>query len=238
MKKNNRFSSDIRETNLLTASSPFFIKEAYKAARTNLNFSLATTSGCRKIIITSACPSDGKTTSCINLAITIAQADARVLVIDADMRKSMIHKYIGLKNTTGLSNVLGGFTQLDEVIKKTHFGFDCMTAGPTPPNPAELMMSSVMSDLLELLSKHYDYIIIDTPPVAVVSDALAITDKVSGVLVTVRQGGTTHSELNQAISSLKFAEAKILGVFYNDANDSLSRHSYAKYSKYSKYYYR
>jgi capsular exopolysaccharide synthesis family protein len=234
MKNNNNLFS---ETHILSSSSPFFIQEAYKSARTNINFALATTVGCRKIVITSACPNDGKTTSCINLAIATAQTNSRVLIIDADMRKPKIHKYLGLKNATGLSNVLGGFTQLDEVIKKTHFGFDCMTSGPTPPNPAELMMSSVMNDLLELLSKHYDYIIIDTPPVNIVSDVLAVVDKASGVLITVRHGETTHSELKKAISSLQFANAKILGIFYNGVNRSASSHSRSKSYKYKNYYY-
>ena len=217
---------------ILNDASPFLIREAYKTTRANINFALGAKDGCRCFAITSSVATEGKTTTSINIAITFAQANAKVLLIDADMRKSSVHKYLGIKNSTGLSNVLSGFTQLNEVIKKTPHGFDCMTAGPTPPNPAELLMAQPCKDLISTLSQFYDYIIIDTPPVGVVSDILAITDIIDGIIVTVRERFTTHDQLEKTIAALQFADAKILGFILNDACGSDGTYRYRYRYKY------
>ena len=157
---------------------------------------------------------------------TTADSTLVGMLIDADMRKSSIHRYLGIKNTLGLSNVLSGYTQLNEIIKKTPHGFDCMTAGPTPPNPAELLLAKPCDDLLSTLSEYYDYIIIDTPPVAVVSDCLALVEKVDGAVVTVREYYSVHDQLEKAISALKFADAKILGFILNDSKGNGRTYKY------------
>ncbi len=202
---------------LLNDMSPFLIREAYKAIRANINFALGAKKECKKFIITSSSSAEGKTTSCINLSIAFAQTKAKVLLIDADMRKPSIHKYIGIKNTSGLSNVLSGFTQLNEVIKKTQHGFDCLPAGPTPPNPAELLMAQPCADLLNTLSQYYDYIILDTPPVGIVSDSLGLVDKIDGSILIVRENFSTHENFQKAVAALQFADAKILGFVLNDS---------------------
>ncbi len=215
-----------RKPLLLNEMSPFTIKEAYKAVRANINFAIGAKTGCRIFLITSSVAAEGKTTTSVNLAIAFAQTNAKVLLIDSDMRKSSIHRYIGIKNTLGLSNVLSGYTQLNEVIKKTPHGFDCMTAGPTPPNPAELLLAQPCTDLLNTLSQYYDYIIIDTPPVAVVSDCLALVEKVDGVVITIREYYSIHEQLEKAISALKFADAKILGFILNDSKGNGKTYRY------------
>ena len=215
-----------RKPVLLNEMSPFAVKEAYKAVRANINFAIGAKKGCKIFLITSSVPAEGKTTTAVNLAIAFGQTDAKVLLIDADMRKSSIHRYLGIKNTLGLSNVLSGYTQLNEIIKKTPHGFDCMTAGPTPPNPAELLLAQPCDDLLSTLSEYYDYIIIDTPPVAVVSDCLALVEKVDGAVVTVREYYSVHDQLKKAISALKFADAKILGFILNDSKGNGRTYKY------------
>ena len=215
-----------RKPVLLNEMSPFAIKEAYKAVRANINFAIGAKKGCKIFLITSSVSAEGKTTTAVNLAITFGQTDAKVLLIDADMRKSSIHRYIGIKNTLGLSNVLSGYTQLNEIIKKTPYGFDCMTAGPTPPNPAELLLAQPCDDLLSTLSEYYDYIIIDTPPVGIVSDCLALIEKVDGVVITIREYYCVHEQLEKSISALKFANARILGFILNDSKGNGKTYKY------------
>ncbi len=234
-RKSSKTQRHSRRSYILNENSKFYIKEAYRATRANINFSLANIEGCKIIAVTSAVAGDGKTTTAVNLAQVISQANNRVLLIDADMRKGSARRHLGLQKANGLSSVLSGMSQMvDEVIIKTQHGFDCMTAGPTPPNPAELLASNVMSELLNLLSEHYDVIIIDTPPIAVVSDALALSKLVSGFIVTVSQNESTIDEVYGAIDSLEFSEAKILGFILNKAELG-GEGRYSRYSRYSKY---
>ncbi len=203
-------------TYILNDKSDFYIKEAYRAARTNLSFALKDVDGCKIVAITSAVSGDGKTTTSVNLAIAIAQANNRVLLVDADMRKGSVRRYLDLQRTNGLSSILSGVSKaVDEVIIKTPYGFDCMTAGPTPSNPAELLVSETTKDVLDILSKHYDYILIDTPPIAIVSDALVLSKLVSGFVITASEMSSTVSEIVETVKALEFSEAKILGFVYN-----------------------
>lgn len=230
-KKNKQFKNVV-----LTDSSPFAIQEAYKSARTNLHFTLAGVSGCKVVAVTSSAPDEGKSTTCINLAISFAQTNARVLVIDADLRKSSIHKAIGIKNESGLSNLLVGFTVINQVIQKSQYGFDVLASGPMPPNPSELLAGEVMVELIETLKSKYDYIFIDTPPVNVVADALNLSD-IDGFVLTVRSGITTYDDVMQAKNKLEFAGSKILGIILN-ASEKYDPHSnYRKYGKYRYYRY-
>ncbi len=234
-KASKQTQSHNRKSYILNENSKFYVKEAYRATRANISFSLANIEGCKIIAVTSAVAGDGKTTTSVNIAQIISQANNRVLLIDADMRKGSARRHLGLQKTNGLSSILSGMSQMvDEVIIKTPHGFDCMTAGPTPPNPAELLASNVMSELLNLLSEHYDYIVIDTPPIAVVSDALALSKLVSGFIITVSQNESTIDEVYGAIDSLEFSEAKILGFILNKAELG-GEGSYSRYSRYSKY---
>lgn len=222
---------------ILTENSPFVIKEAYKATRTNINFTLSSVKGCKVIALTSSLQNEGKSTTCINLAISFSQANNRVLVIDADMRKRTVHKLVDIENQSGLSNVLVGFTKLNEIIVHTKYGFDVITSGPTPPNPSELLGSEVMGELIEVLKDHYDYIFIDTPPVNVVSDALNIANCVSGYIVVVKNGETTYDDVENIKNKVELANSKILGFILNATKKHGSYSGYKRYNKYKYYRY-
>lgn len=250
-----KFISSIRQTNnktndakrnintILSDDTSFVIRENYKTARTNIIFSVSgiNKNGCKFIAITSANPGEGKTTTTLNLAITFAQTGARVLAIDGDLRKPRMHRYLNLKKDIGLSSVLSQQIELDKAIHKdVHSGLDVLPSGELPPNPAELLSSETMKELIEKLSDKYDYVFFDTPPVTVVTDAAALSPLVDGVMIIVRQNYTDHESLSTAINLLNIAKTKILGFFVNDASKNRGGYSYSRYRyKYgSKYSYR
>lgn len=230
---------------ILNDKTNFSVKEAYKAARTNFMFALSNIPDkCKKIVFTSQGPGEGKTTTSINIAIAFAQTGAKVIIIDADLRRPHVHKYLELDNEIGLTSVLGGFNTLEEAIKKHELGVDCISCGHIPPNPSELLSSDKMVNLVESLTDKYDYIILDTPPINVVSDAIAMATKMdAGVALVVRQKYTTHDAIKKSKATLEFANAKLIGFVLNDVtNESFtyrSRYgryrSYRNYKKYVKY---
>jgi len=226
---------------LLNKNTPFDITEAYKATRTNIMFSLKNTDECKKIIVSSANPGEGKSTTCANLAIAFAQMGDRVIIIDADMRKPRVHKYFNVKNRKGLSNVLGGFETLTNcIIHKDDLGLDVITAGNIPPNPAELLASGEMDALLETLSGKYDYVFIDTPPINVVTDASILSKKVSGVVLIVRHNITNKDTVERSVKTLEFAGAKLLGFVLNSVERKVyeGRYTYRSYRRgYKRYGY-
>ncbi len=214
---------------VLTDQTDFNTIETYKSIRTNIMFSMPKSEGGKVIVVTSSSPNEGKTTTSINLAITFAQMGARVILIDADLRKARVHKYLGLERTDGLSNVLCGFSELEKTIKhNVRENLDCLTAGAIPPNPAELLETEEFAALLDTLRKSYDYIFIDTPPVTVVTDALIVTKYSTGAIVIVRENYTTYDLLDETMENLKIADAKILGVVMVDCNERVPRYSYYK----------
>ncbi len=220
-----------RAATLVDGDTAFTIVEAYKSARTNIIFTLGATKGCKRIVITSANPGEGKTTTVLNLAIVFAQTGARVLVIDADLRKPRIYRHLQLDKKDGLSDVLCGFIDVDEAIHNVErFGIDCITSGQIPPNPAELLSSDAMGEMLDKLSERYDYIFIDTPPSTIVTEAAVLSRFVHGVIIVARQNYTIHESLEKARENLLFADAKILGYILNDIS--------AKKYGYGRYYYR
>lgn len=201
-----------RSETILTNKIPFHITEAYKTLRTNVLYSLATTQN-KVMAVSSARPSDGKSTTCANLAITLAQTGAKVLLIDADLRKPVQYKTFKVNNSLGLSRALVGFDKLEECIKQQVApGLDLLPSGPTPPNPAELLGSAGMKKLLEHLKTVYDYIVIDTPPVNVVTDALVLLNDDVDILLVGRQRQTTYEELEKAIESVRMTNANLIGV--------------------------
>ena len=233
-----------RSTFLLSSEGvPFDVAEAYNTTRTNLIFSLADKAeGCKTVIFTSAVPAEGKTTLCINLAMAFAQTESKILVIDGDLRKPRIHTYLSTDNDTGLTNVLAGFTEIKNVIKKHPSGFDYMTSGHIPPNPVELLSSAKMTETLKQLSEFYDYIFIDTPPTMIVTDASALAKNATGVILVARYMHTTSEYLKKAISNLEFIDANILGILMNNSESARRKaykNSYNKkyYKQYYEYYY-
>ncbi len=211
-KKNDHIPASVSRKFILSNETPFGIREAYKTARTNLVFSLSTKEN-KIVVVTSCSPSEGKSTNCLNLAITMAETGASVLIIDADMRKPVQHVLLRLDNKTGLSSVLGGIVHnVSKVIKKNvRLNLDVLTSGSVPPNPAELISSEKMDQLLELVGSHYDYVFIDTPPANVVTDAFLFNGKTAGIVCVVREGMTTHADIKEVIEKAKMTNGHILG---------------------------
>lgn len=224
MAKKRKGSALNRTEARLNKNTPFSIVEAYKAIRTNLLFALAATDG-KTIVVSSSNPGEGKSVTSANLAITLAQTSARVLLIDADLRKPTQHTIFGVENSHGLSKFLVGMESLAESLKPSvETRLDLLTSGPTPPNPAELLGSRNMNILLKKLEEHYDYIIIDSPPVNMVTDGVVLSAKTAGILLVAKHNVTSYEELKRALDAVKFAKANVLGVVisqYVDENKAL-----------------
>lgn len=218
---------------LFESKRNYSVAEAYKTLRTNLIFTLRKNS-CKKIIFTSPAPGEGKSTNCCNLGITLAQTGSKVIIIDCDLRKPDIHKFFDKNGSPGLSEVLAGFYVPKQVI--TDSGYDnlhLILGGIIPPNPAELLESNAMDELLTGLCKDYEYILLDTPPVNYVTDTLVLTPKVDGVLIVAKEGVTTHPHIKRALASLEFANARILGFILNDVEQK-EKYGYGYYGQYEK----
>ena len=224
----------------LGKDTPFAVTEAYKIVRTNIIFSLAADDH-KTFVVSSANEREGKSTTSANLAITLAQTSARVLLIDADLRKPAQHKVFQVDNSHGLSRFLVGLESLaDALYTNVEPKLDLLTAGPTPPNPSELLGSKNMGILLEKLEEHYDYIVVDSPPVNVVTDALVVSAKTAGVVLAAKYCETTYDDIKKAIDAVKFANSNVLGVIFTSMDDSRKSGSYYKgyrgYSRYSRDY--
>ena len=223
-----------------TRHVPFAVVEAYKAIRTNLTFLLSSRE--TKVFgITSPEAGEGKSTTSVNMAIAFSQLGDKVLLIDADMRKSSIHKKLKIENNAGLSNILAGFNKYSEVINHISDTFDVITAGQVPPNPSELLGSARFKELVETVGREYSYVIIDTPPMDVVTDALVIAPQTAGLVLVVKDQVTPTDSISRAIDAAKFANINILGAIMNAANPKSGggyrKYGYRKYAYYRKYGY-
>lgn len=199
---------------LLTNAAPFSYAEAYKTLRTNLSFA-SISKQYKKLIVTSAIPNEGKSTVAVNLAYTLAESGARVLLIDCDLRSPTLRRLLRIRTEfqTGLTALLAGTATLDEcILNYPKMNCDVILAGTTPPNPVELLSSPQMKDLLEMLSKQYDYIICDTPPVSIVTDAAALSQFCDGVILVVRQKTSTRDQVWAAKRNLEAVQANIIGT--------------------------
>lgn len=196
----------------------FKIAEAYKTARTNLSFSLVK-EGCKKIVFTSSLSGEGKSTTAVNVAITLAQeVSTKVLLIDCDLRKPKINCFFNMPASPGLTNFLGGMKNIDDVVRKTDSpNLRVITGGVVVPNPSELLSSVEMGAVVKQMENKFDYIIFDTPPVNVVVDALTLAGIVDGFVIVVKEGSSLQPELRRTIMTLEHAKVKILGVILNGA---------------------
>lgn len=210
----------------------FKVNEAYKVARTNLSFSLIK-EGCKKMIFTSSLAGEGKSTTSVNVAITLAQqVNTKVLIIDCDLRKPKVNRFFNLDNTPGLTNFLGGMNHLEEIVQKTECpDLDAITCGAAVPNPSELLSSVAMASLIKKMEEKYDYIIIDTPPINVVIDALALAGSADGFVIVVKQGYSTKPQLRKTVETLEHANAKILGIIINGVQQE-SKNDYKYHYEY------
>ncbi|MGN1317368.1 MAG: polysaccharide biosynthesis tyrosine autokinase [Lachnospirales bacterium] len=210
---------------------PVIVKEAYNTFRTNIIFALSTNENKSKTaIITSPLASEGKSTSAANLAISIGQTESRVLLIDADLRKPTQHKLFKLKNDKGLSTLLSGMSSFDETVNKdVSQNLDVITSGPMPPNPSQMLTSEVMTKLLKKVEGMYDYVLIDSTPVNIVSDALILSKQAAGVILVTRHGITTFEQIDKVLQSIEFVGANILGAIVNSVSYENSKKGYSYY---------
>lgn len=232
---NKKNDSNINEyITLLNKDVPFQIVESYKSMRTNIMFMLSTMD--KKIFtISSANPGEGKSTTAANIAITFSQNGQKVLLIDADMRKPVQHKIFSIKNHIGLSSVLSKMKKVQECIQKTEVkNLSILPSGPIPPNPSELLASDQAETILSELSYKYDLIIIDTPPINMVSDALNLSQSVAGILTVVRYDCTAADDLKNAVGKIELAKMELLGFILNYIK---TKHDGTYYSHYKKYGY-
>lgn len=222
-----------KSTSSITAKSEkvdealkFRVVESYKALRANIMFSIIK-SGCKSFVISSSLPSEGKSTIAVNTAIALSQTDARVLLIDTDLRRPKVNRFLGLSNTPGLSNYLIGMNTLDEVLHATSYpNLTVFCAGSRVPNPSELLASSQMETLLEQLREKFDYIVIDSAPLNVVSDTYPLIKKTDGVLLVVYQNRSSYKELDKTLKNLEVMDAKVLGFVMNGVTNKRKRSYY------------
>ena len=222
-----------------TERVPFNVAETYKSIRTNLMFSLGTT-GKNTIAVSSCNPSEGKSTSAANVALAFAQTGCSVLLIDADMRKPVQHKIFKTSNKVGLSTMIVGFSSAEDSIQKHIYkNLDLLPAGKMPPNPSELLSSQQFGDLLNRVSRMYDYVIIDTPPVNIVSDAVVISGLVGGAVMVLKYGATTYDDMGEAMKQLNLSDVNVLGFVLNEVSKhhAGTYYSYKYKYKYSDYGY-
>lgn len=190
------------------------IAEAFRKLRTNFQF-LAVDSPPRLVVVTSSTPSEGKSTTAINIALALAEAEHNVLLVDGDMRRPALHKYLDLIGPVGFSTVLSGQAALEEVLQKTQFpGLTVLTAGAVPPNPSELLGSLAARKVLNEARSQFDYIIIDSSPLLAVTDAAILAASSDGVLIMTRFGQTKKDQLAHAMGNLRDVGASVLGAVF------------------------
>jgi non-specific protein-tyrosine kinase len=212
--------------------------EAYRTLRTNLQFS-SLDIPLRSLVVTSAVATEGKTTTAANLAVVMAQAGNRIVLVDGDLRRPSAHKLFGLTNRTGLTTALvedpealNGYLQESGIEN-----LRVLTAGPIPPNPQELLGSQRMKELLRRLEEEADIVVIDTPPTLVVSDANVLAARASGVLMVVNTGKTRRAAVRQAVEGLRKVGANLLGCVLNMVTTRGGRSAYYYSSYYYSHYY-
>lgn len=213
----------------------FGASEAYKLLRTNLIYSMADEEGCKVIGVTSALRGEGKSTTSLNLAYTLAESGKKVLLLEADLRIPSQAAVLKVDKTPGLSEVLVGEAALTDTIR---YGILLRTlallpAGQIPPNPAELLSSKRMEQVMKSLADAFEYIIVDLPPVNAVSDGLVLSKQLSGMLVVVRQEYCDQAPLAEAMRRMELLNVKVLGFILNDAESDEKR--YRKYGKNYRY---
>lgn len=214
----------------------FTATEQYKLLRTNLTFTIPEDVKCPIIGITSSMRGEGKSTTAVNLSYVLASAGKKILLIDGDLRIPSVAKKMGIGSSPGLTDLLMGFESQDlNDFKSTILpNWYIMPSGELPPNPSELLGSRRMETLLGILKEHFDTIVIDLPPVNLVSDSLAISNFITGMVVVIRQDYTEKKELESCFRQLKLSNANVLGCVLNETKTG--KGSYGKYKKYYKYY--
>ncbi|WP_141501951.1 CpsD/CapB family tyrosine-protein kinase [Paenibacillus luteus] len=209
----------IPKWNLITELNPKSpISEGYRMLRTNIEFSTINQK-LQIIMVTSSKPSEGKSTTCANMAVAFAQANKKVLLIDADLRKPSQHHIFGKSNRSGLTTALLNQLELRDIIQFTNTeNLSIIQAGPTPPNPSELLSSDPMALLLKRAREQFDVIIVDTPPIMSVTDAQIVATQSDGVVLVIDSGKVKKDVVLKAKASLDHVKARLIGVVLNKIN--------------------
>lgn len=230
-KKSNKQHEDRKLVLAVGKNVPFAYAEAYKSLRTNLNF-IASTEDVKTIVVTSAIPKESKSNVAVNLAITLASEGKKVILVDCDLRKPALNHYLKMgRHRQGLTDVLVGNVSLSEaIVKFKDVKINVLAAGSVPPNPSELLSQSKMQDIIDILKANYDYVIMDAPPVSVVTDAAILSHYADGVILVVRSKFAPIESIQLAKHKLESVNARILGVV-------ITRYNVKKSSKSSAYTY-
>lgn len=218
---------------LPTRDDPYSsVAEEYRKVRTNLDFVRA--AGQRKVLVfSSAVPGEGKTTTCCNLAVAIANTGLRVLLVDADLRKPRVAEIFGLETAVGLTSVLVGKIEASQAVQPSGIAnLDLMASGPQPPNPSELLGSAACQDTLRTLSQRYDFLLIDSPPLLPVTDASVAAAHADGVVLVCRLSSTTFSQLTAARDQIVGVGANVLGAVGNMGRGTLRKYGASYYGTY------
>ena len=216
--------------------SQSLFSESIRTIRTSVMMS-ALDSAKKVIVVTSSVPSEGKTTVCFNLACALAQVNKSVLLVDGDMRRPKIGRLVGReKGAPGLSNMVSGVAPISDcIIKHEQGGFHVLTAGFIPPNPLELISSAKFADVLDKLKEVFDVVLIDSPPVGLVSDALVLTQVANEVIYVVKADSTPYQLARSGIKRLAMVNAPVLGVVLNQLDLERAEKYYGEYSGYGRY---
>jgi len=205
----------------------FSFAEAFRVFAVNLRFTFSQKTS-RKVIITGSNDNMGKTMISTNLSIALAQSGFKVLIIDCDIRKPCVHKLFKDENVKGLTHLLCDEADYMDAVKKSEIeNLSYITAGVTSPNPLKLLLSQEMNDLLSNLSKEYDWIILDTPPVNVVSDALILSNNSDGVILVAEEKFSDYKEVGKAIEQVKYVNGNLLGIVLNRVSHKNSKKYYS-----------
>ncbi len=219
---NNRLES------LITVSTPRSpISEAYRTLRTNLEFS-SLDRPIKTMVVTSPGPEEGKSTTLANLAVTLAQAEKKVVLVDCDLRRPSQHQIFGLKNGAGLTTmVVDDEAMTNPPLQETEVpGLWLLASGPIPPNPSELLGSRRMKEIIDILSQRADIVLFDAPPIIAVTDAAVLSSKVDGVLLVINAGGTKRDHAERAKALLEKVNAHLVGAVLNNVKIDTSLHRY------------
>lgn len=195
--------------------APFRFVEAYKSLRTNLEF-LSATTNYKTLLITSSVPEEGKSNVAVNLALTLSATGKKVVLVDGDLRKGTLGHYLHQpKNHAGITSLMAGTATLQEIETPVNQTLHYVPVGPLPPNPVEMLSSEKMQRFFEHLKEQADYVIVDTPPVSVVTDAAVLSRFADGVILVVRPGITTIQGAQLSKKNMEAVNAKLLGVILN-----------------------
>lgn len=220
---------------LLGSNTPFAVQEAYSAIRTRLSF---TSKGekCPIYVVTSSKPGEGKTLNTLNLAISLAGMGKKVLVIDGDMRNPTCHKFLDTRRENGVSEILAGIAESVNVRKTKYNNLFFIPAGSIPPNPAELLASDKMEELAQFLREHFDYVLVDTPPIGLVTDAALLSEVATGYILIAKSGLSRTPEVQESIDAIKSVGGRVCGFILNGVSGKGSEYYKTKGGSYGYHY--